>query len=162
MVLPEALVPVVAADVDAAGLPAATVLLDDELDVVVVVAPAGTVVLLPEEVVVVLAAPRVWPKAWKTASMKDLKLLAGFEAPCVARLPSLSPSLSCDDVLLTGPVALVPVTLYGVDPLAPTLPYAVTFIVIPFTRCAIDRAGRDINGFVARDRMWSRFARQMA
>jgi hypothetical protein len=174
LVVPEVLEPAVAADVPVvvafAVVPAAVVLLVEVLEVTVVVAvvPAGTVVLLPDELVVVLDAPSVWPKAWNTASMKVLKLLAGFAAPCDPRLASSSPSLSPDDACFTPLVAvlaLVPLTPAGAalpfNPdcwyqLMPPLPYPLTFIFIPFTRCAIDRAGRDINGCVARDRMWPR------
>ena len=84
---------VVAAAVDAAATPGVVVVLDVVV-VLVAAEPAGTLVLLPEDVVVVLDAPSDCPKAWNTASMKDLKLVAAFAAPCEPWLPSLSPSLS--------------------------------------------------------------------
>ena len=113
---------VVAAAADAAATPGVVVV----LDVVVVLVtgePAGKLVLLPEDVVVVLDAPSDCPKAWNTASMKDLKLVAAFAVPCEPWLPSLSPSLSCEAVLVTALVALVAVVvLVLLAPLAPVKP----------------------------------------
>jgi hypothetical protein len=134
---------------------------EELLLVVVVVAGVLAALVLaavddvPEVLVVVVLAPRLWPKAWNTASMKDLKLVAGLALLRAALLPSLSPSLSCDCVAVVLWTALVPevpavpvgpelvVNPAGVNQLILLLPYAFTFIAIPFTRCAPVRGQRE-------------------
>lgn len=143
VVLPVLAVPVLLAVV------AAGVLLEELLvtvvlgvEVVVVVVDAAAVELLAALLPVV--APRLWPNAWNTASMKALKLLAVLPAPRAAVLPSSSPSLSCDwaGAAAVDWTELVLFAPEAVNQLILLLPYALMFIAVPFSRCTATGALR--------------------
>jgi hypothetical protein len=76
------------------GVAVAVVELDVLAEDVVVVVTGDEVVAagVVEAAGLALALPRVWPKAWKIASISVLSGLSPLPAPCAPELPALSPS----------------------------------------------------------------------
>ena len=175
----EVVTPVAAVPVDAAVVPALPAVLAtpgvELVEVVVtvvtgVLVPAGAlvvtgafaaafVVALAAEAPVEAALPAmVWPKAWKTASMTVLIALSILPGPW-AGAPAGGAAVGVDvgavaALLPAAFVAVPPLSPKGVNQFCPPLPYALTFIAIPFTLCAVDRAGREGKGFEACGRSW--------